>query len=144
MLILIEYNRDRFQGPSISSRQLFFLLALRGRTERVWHILRRFKQVPDFQDLLEILNEPYFAGVFLSQMISQLKMFLLLLLTILATDKLFNANLRIIQDHGPEEVLLLLLLGLIIWDDFYCLADSATGSYGVSHMLERSMVHDGL
>lgn len=77
-------------------------------------------------------------------MISQLKMCLLLLLTILTTNKLFNANLRIIQDHGTEEVLLLLLLGLIICDDFYCLADSTTGSYGVSHMLERSMVHDGL
>ncbi len=95
-LILIDYNGDRFQGPSITSRQLFFLLALRGRTKCVRHILRWFKQIPDFQDLLEILNEPHLTGVFLSQMISQLKMCLLLLLTILTTNKLFNANLRII------------------------------------------------
>lgn len=80
-LIWIKYNRLGFIRQSIFDLLLLFLLTLGWCPERVRHVLRF-----DFQYLLEILNKPNSLALRRRIIKRQLKLLLLFLFTILATN----------------------------------------------------------
>lgn len=136
LILLIHYQRLGFQWYSNLSL-LHFLLALGWCPKRIRHVVSIISATTNFKYLFKSLYKP---DPF-SCIICNCLLLLIVFLTVLSADKLFDSDLRIVKDHLAEEI----LLGVLIWHYFLdCLADSPTGTYGFSHVLVRTLVHDGL